>query len=414
LGLPTSVTSAGYLKTTLALLQKNTPPPDRTILQSHVVILSFHPVLHLFYQINNKTKSMNTLLSNYQLNGLQLKNHIVMAPMTRSRAINNIPNDLMAEYYAQRSGAGLIITEGTAPTADALGYARIPGIFTEAQIEGWKKTTTAVHAQGAKIFLQIMHTGRVGHVDNMPEDAVIWGASTIKAAGQIFTDTKGLQDHGEPVALTIEGIQTIIDGYVVAAKNAMLAGFDGVEIHAANGYLPEQFLNPNVNNRTDEYGGTIINRVRMTLQIVEKVVAAIGKTKVGIRISPFSTTADMQAYDLKDVNETYRYLSMEMNKLDIAYMHISANPNIPPQTFDAIRLAFKGTLILSNGLTPATAEAALHNGFADLVAFGRSFLANPDFVTRIEKDAPLNAVDFKTLYSAGPEGYTDYPILEPA
>jgi N-ethylmaleimide reductase len=354
---------------------------------------------------------MSTLLSNYQKNDLQLKNHIVMAPMTRSRAINNIPNDLMAEYYAQRSGAGLIITEGTAPTADALGYARIPGIFTEAQIEGWKKTTVAVHGQGAKIFLQIMHTGRVGNADNMPEGAVIWGASNIKAAGQIFTDTKGMQDHGEPVPLTIEGIQTIIDGYVVAAKNAMLAGFDGVEIHAANGYLPEQFLNPNINNRTDEYGGTIINRVKMTLQILENVVASIGKTKVGIRISPFSTTADMQPYNFEDVNETYRYLATEMDKLDIAYMHISANPNIPQQTFDAIRLAFKGTIILSNGLTPATAEAALHNSFANLVAFGRSFLANPDFITRIEKDAPLNAVDFKTLYSSGAEGYTDYPML---
>jgi len=354
---------------------------------------------------------MSTLLSSYEKNGMQLKNHIVMAPMTRSRAINNIPNDLMAEYYAQRSGAGLIITEGTAPTADALGYARIPGIFTEAQIGGWKKTTRAVHAQGAKIFLQIMHTGRIGHPDNMPEGAVIWGASNIKAAGQIFTDTKGMQDHGEPVPLTIEGLQKIIEGYVVAGKNAMAAGFDGVEIHAANGYLPEQFLNPNINNRTDDYGGTIFNRVKMALQIVEKVVTAIGKTKVGIRISPFSTTADMQPYDHEDAIETYRYLAAEMNKLDIAYMHISANPNIPQQTFDAIRSAFKGTIILSNGLTPATAEIALHNGFANLVAFGRSFLANPDFVTRIEKGAPLNAVDFKTLYSAGAEGYTDYPML---
>ena len=354
---------------------------------------------------------MNTLLSSYETNGLQLKNHIVMAPMTRSRAIGNIPNHLMAEYYAQRSGAGLIITEGTAPTADALGYPRIPGIFSIEQREGWKKITSAVHQQGAKIFLQLMHTGRVAHADNLPAGAVIRGASGIKAAGQIFTDTDGLQDYGEPVALTIAGIEDIIQGFVVAANNAMLAGFDGIEIHAANGYLPEQFLNPNINNRTDEYGGNIINRAKLTLQIVERTAAAIGKTKVGIRFSPFSTTADMQPYSEAAVSETYTYLATAINKLNIAYLHLSANPNIPRHTLDSIRSAFKGTIILSNGLTPATAEAALHNGFADLVAFGRSFLSNPDLVTRIEKEAVLNVVDFKTLYSAGAEGYTDYPML---
>jgi N-ethylmaleimide reductase len=357
---------------------------------------------------------MNKLLSNYLKNGLQLKNHIVMAPMTRSRAIDNIPNDLMAEYYAQRSGAGLIITEGTAPVADALGYPRIPGIFNDEQMEGWKKTTSAVHQQGTKIFVQLMHTGRIGHTDNLPEGAVIRGASNIKAAGQIFTDTKGLQDHGEPLALTVQEIESILDGFVSAAKNAMSAGFDGVEIHAANGYLPEQFLNPNINNREDAYGGSIINRAKLTLQIVEKTVAAIGKTRVGIRISPFSTTADMQPYNEQDVTETYTYLSKELNKMEIAYLHLGANPNIPLHIFDVIRSSFKGNIILSNGLTPETAEAALHKGFADLVAFGRSFLANPDFVTRIQEGAALNAVDFTTLYSAGAEGYTDYPTLQTA
>ncbi|HEY0177255.1 MAG TPA: alkene reductase, partial [Pedobacter sp.] len=197
---------------------------------------------------------MNKLLSNYQKNDLHLKNHIVMAPMTRSRATGHIPNDLMAEYYTQRSGAGLIITEGTAPVADALGYPRIPGIFNKEQTEGWKKITSAVHQQGSKIFVQLMHTGRIGHIDNLPEGALVRGASSIRAAGQIFTDTKGLQDHSEPVALTTAEIENIFDGFVIAAKNAMSAGFDGIEIHAANGYLPEQFLNPNINNREDEYG----------------------------------------------------------------------------------------------------------------------------------------------------------------
>jgi N-ethylmaleimide reductase len=355
---------------------------------------------------------MNQLLSKYLKNGLQLKNHIVMAPMTRSRALGNIPNDLMAEYYAQRSGAGLIITEGTAPVADALGYPRIPGIFNNEQVEGWKKTTSAVHQQGTKIFVQLMHTGRIGHPDNLPEGAVIRGASAIKAAGQIFTDTKGLQDHGQPVALTIAEIEDTLDGFVDAAKNALSAGFDGVEIHAANGYLPEQFLNPNVNTREDAYGGSIVTRAKFTLQIVEKAVAAIGNTKVGIRISPFSTIADMQPYKEQEVTETYTYLAKELNKMEIAYLHVGANPTIPPHTFETIRSAFNGTIILSNGLTPETAEAALHNGFADLVAFGRSFLANPDFVTRIQDGAALNAVDFTTLYSAGPKGYTDYPRLQ--
>jgi N-ethylmaleimide reductase len=193
---------------------------------------------------------MKKLLSSYTKGSLSLKNHLVMAPMTRSRATGNLPNDLMAEYYGQRSGAGLIVTEGTAPTPEALGYPRIPGVFSELQIEGWKKTTSAVHKGGAKIFLQLMHTGRIGHIDNLPEGATLVGPSMQKAAGQIFTDTLGMQDHSEPVALTTEGVQLVIDGFITAAKNAITAGFDGVELHAANGYLLEQFLNPNVNDRT--------------------------------------------------------------------------------------------------------------------------------------------------------------------
>lgn len=206
-----------------------------------------------------------TLLTPYSKGNLHLKNHLVMAPMTRSRAINNLPNDLMAEYYGQRTGAGLIITEGTAPTPDALSYARIPGIFSQAQIEGWKKTTTAVHKDGTKIFLQIMHTGRIGHYHNLPEGAILIGPSDIKAMGQIQTDISGLQDFSEPKALTIAGVEAVVQGYVNAAKNAIAANFDGIELHGANGYLLEQFLNPNVNNRTDAYGGSIQNRAKLTL-----------------------------------------------------------------------------------------------------------------------------------------------------
>jgi len=334
-----------------------------------------------------------------------------MAPMTRSRAINNIPNDLMAIYYGQRAGAGLIITEGTAPTPEGLGYPRIPGIYNNAQIEGWKKVTNTVHKSGSKIFLQLMHTGRIGHVDNLPEGAILLGVSDIKAAGQIYTDTAGMQDHSAPVALTTDDIQIVIEGFVSASKNAIAAGFDGVELHAANGYLLEQFLNPNVNNRIDEYGGSVANRARIIIEIADKVALAIGKEKVGIRFSPFSVLGDLQAYAEEEVQATYAYLANEMNRLDIQYIHISANPLIPQKTFDAIRLAFSNTIILCNGLNAETAEAQLQNGFADLVAFGRSFLTTPDFVSRIETGEALNQLDFITLYTSGEKGYTDYPAI---
>lgn len=254
-----------------------------------------------------------------------------------------------------------------------------------------------------------MHTGRIGHINNLPKGVQPVGASDIKAAGQIFTDTAGMQDHSQPVVLTTDGIQTIIEGYVSAAENAITAGFDGVELHAANGYLLEQFLNPNVNNRTDQYGGSIINRARLTVEVATRVAAAIGKGKVGIRFSPYSTLGDLQTYNNDDVHETYSYLAREMGNLGLQYIHISANPAIPQKTFDAIRANFSNTIILCNGLTAETAEAKLQNGFADLVAFGRSFLATPDFVSRIEAGAPLNVVDFATLYTPGEQGYTDYP-----
>jgi N-ethylmaleimide reductase len=354
---------------------------------------------------------MKKILTPYTKGNFSLKNHLVMAPMTRSRATGNLPNDLMAEYYGQRTGAGLIVTEGTAPAPEALGYPRIPGIFSKPQIEGWEKTTSAVHKNGTKIFIQLMHTGRIGHKDNLPDGVQLVGASTQKAAGQIFTDTLGMQDHSEPVALTAEGAQLVIEGFVTAAKNAIAAGFDGVELHAANGYIFEQFLNPNVNNRTDEYGGSIEKRAKLIVDVAQKTSTVIGKEKVGIRFSPFSTLGDLQAYNEEEVHETYAYLAKELDTVGIAYIHISSNPNIPQRTLEVIRANFNGTVILSNGLTPETAEQVLNNDVADLVAFGRSFLANPDFVNRIEKSASLNQVDFTTLYTPGAVGYTDYATL---
>ena len=354
---------------------------------------------------------MNTLLSPYHKGALQLKNHLVMAPMTRSRAINNLPNELMATYYSQRSGAGLIITEGTAPAPNALGYSRIPGIFSAAQTTAWKAITDAAHAGGSKIFLQLMHTGRIGHPANLPAGAHLVGASAIKAAGEIWTDSLGQQPYPEPHALTHEEVEAVIAEHVSAARNAIEAGFDGVELHGANGYLVEQFLNPNVNNRTDAWGGNIVNRARFAIRIVQDMAAAIGADKVGVRFSPYSTLGDLSGYDDQEVHDTYALLSAELNNSGIAYLHIGVSAIIPQKTFDTIRENFKGTIILCNGLTPETAGAALHAGFADLVAFGRAFLANPDLHKRIATGASLNHPDYNTLYTPGSVGYTDYPAL---
>lgn len=354
---------------------------------------------------------MKKLLSSYQKDRLYLKNHIVMAPMTRSRAIGNTPNELMVEYYGQRSGAGLIITEGTALSPEALGYPRIPGIFNAEQIAGWKKVTDRVHQDKSKIFVQLMHVGRIGHTENLGGSKMLLGASDIKAAGQIHTDTIGKQDHSQPRAITTAEIPGIIDQFVTAAENAVKAGFDGVEIHAANGYLLEQFLNPNVNNRTDQYGGAVENRTRLTLEIAGSIAEKIGGEKVGIRFSPFSTLGDLQPYDLREVEDTYDYLSQVLAEIGIAYIHINTNPDIPDTTLAKIRSNFKGTIILCSNIAPDEAEEKINAGLADIIAFGRPFIANPDLPERIRLGLELNTMDYTTAYSAGPEGYTDYAFL---
>jgi N-ethylmaleimide reductase len=345
---------------------------------------------------------MKKLLTPYTGPSLQLKNHIVMAPMTRSRAIRNLPNALMAQYYSQRAGAGLIITEGTAPAPEALGYARMPGIFSDEQVGGWKQTTAAVHENGGKIFSQLMHPGRIGHAANLPEGAPLIGASAIPATGQMYTDSLGNQPYGTPEAMTLQRLQEVITSYVTAAKNAIAAGFDGVELHGANGYLIEQFLNPNVNDRTDQYGGSIENRARFGVEVAEAVSAAIGRDKVGIRLSPNSTLGDL---------ETYSHLARELNNIGLAYIHVAINPETPAATLSGIRKEFNGTLIHCNNFTPETAETELQKGDANLIAFGRHFLANPDFVERIAAGAQLNPVDYSTLYAPDEKGYIDYPKM---
>jgi N-ethylmaleimide reductase len=350
------------------------------------------------------------LLTPYSGKLLQLKNHLVMAPMTRSRAIDNIPNSLMATYYGQRTGAGLIITEGTAVLPESLGYARLPGIFKEEHIRGWQQVTARVHKDNTRIFVQLMHTGRIGHVDNLPPGVKLVGVSGKTAVGQMYTDTAGWQDHSQPEALSTEGVYAVIEGHVQAARNAVKAGFDGIELHGANGYLVEQFLHPEINDRTDAFGGSMENRCRFVLEMAEQTVKAIGREKVGIRLSPFAALGDLPPYAAEDVHQTYMYLAEKLNSLGIAYIHIALSPGIPMQTLKGIRSVFKETIIFCNNLTPVSAEKILAEGDADLVAFARLFVANPDLALRIQNDLALSEADTSRHYTPGARGYTDYPV----
>jgi N-ethylmaleimide reductase len=335
-----------------------------------------------------------------------------MAPMTRCRAIGNIPNDLIASYYGQRAGAGLIITEGTSPSPNGLGYTRIPGIFNEAQVAGWKKTTDAVHRKGGKIFVQFMHTGRMGHRDNLVPDAEVIGPSAIAASGQMYTDSQGMQDLPIPRAMTAEDLLNTKKEFMKSAINAVTAGFDGVELHGANGYLLEQFLSPASNQRTDAYGGSIENRSRFVLEVVESVGSAIGMDKVAIRLSPYGVGGSMVPYP--EINDTYTYLATHLDRLGILYIHLVDHsamgaPEVPMAIKQAIREKLSSTLILAGGYSSETAERDLQSGLADLIAFGKPFISNPDLVDRMLNEWPINTNwDFNTFYSADEKGYTDY------
>jgi N-ethylmaleimide reductase len=353
------------------------------------------------------------LFTSIKVGTIELKNRIVMAPLTRCRAIDNIPNDLMAKYYQQRATAGLIITEGTSPSPNGLGYARIPGIFSEAQILGWKKTTSAVHKSGGKIIVQLMHTGRISHILNMQKGTQIIAPSAIKATGQMWTDAKQLQDYPTPKAMTAEDIVLTQAEYVTAAKNAIASGFDGVELHGANGYLLEEFLSPVSNVRTDKYDGSIENRCRFVIEVASAVATAIGKGKTGIRLSPYGVAGDMPNYP--EIDATYDHLSKELNKLGIAYIHLVDHsamgaPTVPIEIKKLIRKNFKNTLIICGGYDKDSAEADLESGLCDLVGFGRPFINNPDLVERLEHNQELSQ-NLKTelFYTADENGYTDYP-----
>jgi N-ethylmaleimide reductase len=357
------------------------------------------------------------LLQPFVSPSLQLKNRTVMSPMTRSRAVDaNTPNALMAEYYGQRAGAGLIITEGTSPSPNGLGYPRIPGMYNQAQVKGWKGVTDAVHARGGKIFIQLMHTGRVTATGNLPAGAEVVGPMAETCPGEMYVDAKGMQPHGMPRAMNEKDIAHAAGEYAHAATLAIEAGFDGVELHGANGYLIEQFLNANVNKRTDAYGGSNEGRNRFALEVARATAAAIGAKRLGIRLSPNGAFNATGGYPEQQAQ--YVALVKEFSTLGMLYIHVLDHsamgaPAAPAEFKLALRNAFNGLYILAGGFDKASAETALTEKRADLIAFGRPFLANPDLAERMRQNAALNPPDMKTFYTPGPKGYTDYPSLTP-
>lgn len=363
------------------------------------------------------------LFEQYNLIGNQLKNRFLMAPMTRSRASQpgDIPNALMAEYYAQRSTAGIIITEATQVSLQGKGYAKTPGIYSEQQIEGWKLITNAVHQNGSKIFLQLWHVGRVSSSKVNGLQPIAPSALTAQNTSVYIFDGAPNGDATfvpveEPREMNKTDIDTIIKEFVQGAKNAIEAGFDGVEIHGANGYLIDQFLRSNSNIRTDEYGGSKENRIRLLIEISKAVANAVGKEKTGIRLSPFISFKDMND---PEILQTIMLAAKELNKLDVAYIHLCEAdwddaPQIPIDFRTELRSNFKNTIIATGNKTPEEAEKLLQENLVDLIGFGRHFLTNPDYPARVKQNSILNKIsDNHTLFGGGTaRGYTDYSFMK--
>ena len=347
------------------------------------------------------------LFNSFKLGNITLSNRIVMAPMTRSRAsADGVTSPLTIEYYSSRASGGLLITEGTGPSPVGMGYARTPGIYSPQQIESWKPVTTAVHNQGGIIFLQIMHVGRIAHSANRTIPDAPVAPSAIRAAGQMWTDSQGMQPNDMPRALELAEIPKVIEEYAQATRNALAAGFDGVELHSASGYLPNQFLATGSNKRTDSYGGPVENRIRFGVETLEAMIKAAGDaTRVGIKVSP-----GMQFNDIQDDDPIATHVALvnAINPMDLAYLHVMRT-GIGAEV--VLRKAYPGKLFIGGGFQKAEANEALADSRADAIVFGTSYLANPDLVERFKQDAPLNAPDPTTFYTPGPKGYTDYPRL---
>ncbi|WP_298450662.1 alkene reductase [uncultured Marinobacter sp.] len=352
---------------------------------------------------------MSKLLSPVELGDLKLANRVVMAPMTRSRATaDHVPTDIMVDYYAQRASAGLIVAEGTATSAVGTGYCRTPGIYSEEQIAAWAKVTQAVHAAGGKIVLQLMHVGRVATHYNKPEGAETVAPSPVQAEIKLFTDSQGMVAPDVPRELSTAEVQSVIDEHVTAAQNARRAGFDGVELHCTSGYLPMQFMASGSNQRSDQYGGSVENRVRFPAEIISAMAQAIGAGRVGYRMrlgNPFNDIKD------EDPVATAVALMKAVSHLDLAYLHMM-NPHKPGlDVFELAKEHANTQLILNDSFDLSQAKAAMENGVGSAVSFGRYFIANPDLVSRFANDHVLADFDKSNVYTPGPAGYTDYPAF---
>ena len=357
------------------------------------------------------------IFDKFNFQNITLTNRIVMAPMTRTRSKNGIMTQMNADYYAQRSSVGLIISEGTSISETAMGYLHVPGIYNAMQTQSWKRVTEAVHEKGGKIFTQLWHVGRVSHLSNQPNHFQPVAPSAILAKESLaWGIDKGIEGRVQvsmPRALMTEEIPEIIADYLQAAKNAMEAGFDGIEIHAANGYLIDQFLNPDTNHRTDSYGGSIENRSRFVLEIVDAISTAIGPSKVGIRFSPYGTQHDMSLFS--QIGETYRYLATELAARGIAYVHLHDQGTLYDQHLDFMqqfRQWYSGTIIFAGFLTKQRAEELIAQGIVDLVAFGRPLISNPDLVERLKNNYPLTPGIRESYYGFSSEGYIDYKCYQ--
>lgn len=354
------------------------------------------------------------LFTPVKIGPLELPNRIVMSPMTRIRADEScVPSERMIRYYSQRASAGLIITEGTHPSPMGRGYTFPPGLHTDEQAAGWRKVTDAVHAAGGRIFVQLMHAGRVSHSSLLPDHALPVAPSAIAIDGEVHT-FDGKYPFERPRPLTTEEIPNVIEEYRRAAELSLKAGFDGVELHAATGYLPNQFQVTGSNHRTDAYGGSLENRTRFTLEVMDALCAVRGADRVGIKIAPGFTVND--TFD-DNPAETYSYLAGRLNPLGLAYLHVGYDSGYgrgtaPPfNSIDLLRSVYSGTLLAVGGFNKASGEAAVSAGRADLIVYGRPFISNPDLVERLRVGAPLNSPDVRTFYGGGDHGYTDYPTL---
>ncbi len=351
-----------------------------------------------------------------QTGSLDLKNRIAMAPMTRARNVNGIPNDNNALYYSQRADAGLIITEGTAISETSKGVLYIPGLYTREQIEGWKLVTDAVHQKGSKIFTQLWHVGRVSHISIQPGGVAPVGASDIQAEnstawGYDENGKEGFVTCSKPRALSADEVRNVAKDFAEAAKNAVKAGFDGIELHGANGYLIEQFLNPLINNRTDEYGGSIENRSRFLLEAIDACIDAIGAEKVAIRLTPYGGLHELPHYD--EIEATYEYLAKELSQRKIAYIHIMDQQSrgsfaLPEGFLNRFRNWYDGTIILAGGMNREKSEKLINEGVIDITAFGESFISNPDLVERLKNNWALTPPKRELHYGLTLDGYTNW------